>query len=260
MTARPIDVPRLHPTARTVAVTSGKGGAAKTTTAVAVATRLTAMGHRAVLVDVDVPAPNAAIVAEVAEPKLKARYKTVEIVLPESPYGFRVATPTAFKSGGTYHDMLALPQWANNVDVIVYDLPGGWTQAQVSVMENFVDIVVAVTPPTPSALSDHAAHLRHLAAMIPTREEAVRKRDKRRKVEFPDAVFLAVETLGYYTGTDPKGKVLTVRRLDAIPADEVEAAVGVEGAIYAGSIPSAPDVKALSETDEIGALAERVMA
>jgi flagellar biosynthesis protein FlhG len=260
MAARPIDIPRLHPTARTIAVTSGKGGAAKTTTAVALAARLAAEGHKVVLVDMDVPAPNAAIVAEVTNPKIKANAKRVQVVLPESPYGFRVVSPTSLESA-SYGDMVALPLWANDIEVLVYDLPGGWTEAQVEVMENFVDVVVAVTPPTPSALSDHAAHLRHLTAAVPTREGKIRDRDKRRKVtDLPKTEVLAVETLGYYTGTLPDGKVVTVRRLDAVPADEVEAAIGVEGAEYVGSIPTAPNVKALSETDEIGDLAKRVLA
>lgn len=192
--------------------------------------------------------------------KIKAKPVTVELVLPESPYGFRVATPTSFKGGASYDDMILVPLWVNNVDVVVFDLPGGWTRAQSGVMNGFVDVVIAVTPPTPSALSDHATHLRLLAGQLASREAALRDKDKRRKYVFPETTMLAVETLGSYTGTTPDGDVVTVRRLDAVPAADAEAAVGIEGATYAGSIPSAVDVKALAETDEIGDLAKRVMA
>lgn len=260
MSTRPIDIPRLHPTARTIAVTSGKGGAAKTTTAVALAARLATDGHNTVLVDMDVPAPNAAIIADVADVKLRARPGKTEIVLPESPLGFRVATPTSFKQGASFEDMTALPLWANNIDVIVYDLPGGWTRAQETVMGHFVDVIVAVSPPTDSALSDHAAHVRHLLATVPANEQKVRDRDKRRKVEFPETRILTIETLAEHLGTLPNGKVAKVRRIDAVPADEARSRVEPDGTRFVTSIPPAVDVKALSETDEVGVLAAEVLS
>lgn len=253
------EIPRLHPTARTIAITSGKGGAAKTTTAVALAAKLAADGNDVILVDMDVPAPNAAIVAEVTDAKLRAKIGTVELVLPESPLGFRVATPTMFREGASYADMFSIPLWTNRADVIVYDLPGGWTVAQQGVMKKFVDVVVAVSPPTESALSDHAAHVQHLLAAVPTMAEATRNLDGRRKYTLPTTRILTVETLANHLGTLPNGEVVETRRIDAVPPEEARDRVEPDGTTFVTSIPPAPDPKALAATAEIADLAHTVM-
>ena len=258
------DIIRLHPTARTIAVTSGKGGAGKTTTAVALAKRLTDNGHRVLLVDVDVPAPNVAIVADVSG-VYKARQDAHQIVPPTSPYGFRVCSPTFFRQAAGFDDMFDLPLWVNEVDVIVYDLAGGWTKAQERCVERFVDVFVLCTPPTAPALADHAAQARHLASTYIANVRSITDSNKARKHwGFPPLRLVAVETLASAIGTLPNGEVAEVRRLDAVPADDVPAAIAVQAGDdttveFVGTIPPAVDVTALAATDPVGRLADLCM-
>lgn len=255
----PLVVPRLHPTARTIAVTSGKGGAAKSTTVAALARRLASNGHNVVVSDLDIPAPNAHIVGDMPEDaQLTAVLDTAEIVLPWTPHRYRIASPVLM-GHPSVSSMVGLCSYANEVDVVIFDLPGGWTDAQSEVIYHFVDVIFAVSPPTDTALSDHAAHVGHILRAIPAAQEAVKAKDKRRKVEFPDIAVFSVETLTGYIGTLPDGTVTTVRRLDAVPPEEAAARFEKVGVPFAGTIPPAVDVKALSETDEIGALAALAM-
>ena len=214
MTDRPLTVPKLHPTARTIAVTSGKGGAAKSTTAAALAARMSADGLNVVVVDMDIPAPNAHIVGELAESaKLSVNLDTAEMVLPWSPLGYRIVSPTLFEKDGSPSSMAAVCGYANEIDVIIYDLPGGWTSAQTEVIDNFVDVVLAVSPPTATALSDHEAHLAHIVAAVASAKKQVTAKDKRRKIEFPETKVFSVETLTSYIGTTPDGTPYDVRQV-----------------------------------------------
>lgn len=260
MTAEAISIPKLHPTARTVAVTSGKGGAAKSTTAAALAARLVAMGLNVVVADLDVPAPNAHLVGEMPEDaKVEINLDTAEMILPWSPLGYRIATPLLFEKHASEQTVISMCGYANEVDVVIFDLPGGWTDAQTQVINNFVDVIFAVSPPTATALSDHEAHLAHVVAAVTSAQSAVQNKDRRRKVTFPETKVFSVETLTSYIGTLADGTVTTVRRLDAVPEAEAAARFAACDAPLAVTVPPAVDVKALSETDEIGTLADLVM-
>lgn len=256
MTANPIVIPRLHPTARCVAVTSGKGGAAKSTTVAAVAARLSTDGVNVVVVDLDLAAPNAHIIAGVPDTaRLAVDMDTVEVILPWSTYGYRVATPILFEDNGSVSSVAALCRYVNDVDVVLFDLPGGWTDAQSLVMAEFVDDVIAVSPPTDTALSDHAAHIGDLIAARDAARLKVQEKDRRRKVTFPDTGIWSVETLADHIGTLPNGDVVTVRRLDAVSPSEAASRFAACSVPFRLSVPAAADISTLAATSEIGDLA-----
>jgi len=252
--------PRLHPTARTVAVTSGKGGAGKTTTAVALAERLAANGQNVLLVDVDVPAPNVALTVELTDNRYATNSDTTEIVFPETR-GFRVASPTFFTQTAGYEDMFELVLWANNVDTVIFDLPGGWTHAQETCVRKFVDVFVLCSPPTAVALADHKTQIGHIRTVHADRVKEIEASNKTRKNwGFPPLRMIAVETLASHTGTLPDGTIVDVRRLDAVPDVTVRAMLAEPGdnggVVYGGSIPSAVNITALATTDQVGVLAD----
>lgn len=247
-------IARLHPTAATVAVTSGKGGAGKTTTAVALAARLAADGHRTLLVDCDAPAPNTALVADFT-PTVTADVDNTALLLPDTPYGFKLAAPAMFgdyRAG--YGDMFKVPLWVDGIDVIVYDLPGGWTAAQNTVVERFVDTIIACSPPTAPALADHKAHLAAIARQRDAVIDGIKRSDRRRKNwDFPATRVVSAQTLATYIGTLPDGTVAEVRRLDAMPAAEIDGLFDV-------TVPPAVTVADLAASRAIGDIAGLCMA
>lgn len=253
---------QIVPGALTVAVTSGKGGVGKTTTASALAAALTLRGLRVVVIDGDLYGPNVHLVADVADTALVVNTEPLGLSLPTSALGFDVVTPvsiTAKDAGArlSMSDLFALAQFAHPPQIVIVDMPPGWTAQHSAVCSLLPDLVVAVVAPTATALADHK---RHVAAWQSAWEQSVqarRNQDKRRKVVLAEAVsIVSVETMARFTGIPDGGdQPVTVRRLDALPAAEVAAAVSP-----LVSVPAAADVAAVALTAEMSLLADVVQA
>ena len=259
-----LDIPQLVPGALTVAVTSGKGGVGKTTTVVALAANLTAAGYNVIVVDADLAGPNVHLIAELGDVTLTAVAEPLSLNLPVSPHGFRVSTPVSITHAtgvGTHvsvNDLGAMAQYAQACDIVIVDLPPGWTNEHDAVARMLPDVIVAVVAPTAAAISDHDRHQTAWSDAWTTATDKVRSRDKRRKWnELPAApTVVTVETMARFTGiADTGGAPITIRRSDAVTADEMCEAVNP-----VTSVTSAATMSELAATAEVGVLVAAVLA
>lgn len=249
----------IIPGAVTVAVTSGKGGVGKTSTAVALAIELAQRDLDVIVIDGDIAGPNVHLLADVTNIELGVDTTNLELNLPESSYGFRVVTPASIGAGGRVSatDLIGMAQFASPADVVIVDLPPGWTPHHETFAGTLPDLIVAAVAPTEAAISDHRAHLAQWqqgwTAAVNTRKE----RDRRRKVNLPEApTVVTVETMARFTGIpDTGGDPVTIRRIDALPADQV--ATLVDPVV---SIPASATLRDSAATVEVGQLGAIVSA
>lgn len=252
--------PTLIPGATVIAVTSGKGGVGKTTTAVAVACHLSRQGRKVVVVDGDIDGPNVGHVASVDDMTATAVTDPIGIALPESPLGFAVAAPETLRLLGvgnpTVDDLGGLVQYATPPEFVIIDLPAGWTESHADVVGFAPDIVLCVVSPTATALSDHRAHIARWNEGWNRTTDSIRDTDRRRRFDLPEQLtFVVVETMARFTGVDEKtGTSVTIRRADALDADTMAEHVGP-----ITSVPAAVSVDVLADSDEIGFIVDTIV-
>lgn len=227
-----------------IAVTSGKGGVGKTTTAVALATRLGRDGLNVVLVDADTETPNTHLVAGIADDQLKLRavdVATWKVAAPANRNGTRLLSPLCSVNSrpACVDDLLGIVDVLDDVDVVVVDCAPGWTDSHVHVAAVRPVWLVAVND-TASALADHRNHLDSIARHTVAVNDKVRNRDRRRKLDLDDTPKVGVVR----TGGTP---MLSV---DPLPA-------GYTGDVVA-DIGNAASFDELVDSDQMGALAEWV--
>lgn len=237
----------------TIAVSSGKGGAGKSTTAAAVAAQLTRNGHRVLLIDGDTTAPNAHIVAGLHhrnELAVKATGPNLRVEAPLTPLGYRLLSPLCATSGqkaiAGFDTLYTLAgHCIDDTDIIIVDCPPGWTSTHTS---------IAATQPiwlltalwNVAAISDHHKQTGQITAAHSRTNRDLRDSDKRRNWDHlnPDPNIVVVETLADRP------------TLSAVTPDQTIAEIA--GTNWAGSIPTVTDLDDLINSREIGDLAERL--
>lgn len=182
--------------ARSIAVTSGKGGVGKTNIAVNLAVYLARSGRKVTLVDLDVGLANADVLLDVHPPYNlshvhSGRRSIVEIMV-ETHGGLR------FAAGGSGFDGLAnmsdlgrrhLAEQVNSIneqtDIVIYDCGAG-ISLNVLAFALLADVVLVVSTPDPTSITDayamvkvlvnrnHNGSLRLLVNMAADRGEAAR--------------------------------------------------------------------------------------
>lgn len=177
--------------ALTVAVISGKGGVGKTNIAVNLAVCLRARGLDVALVDLDLGLANADVLLG-ADPDcdlrdVLARRRGLADALAPAAGGVRFATAALGATGAASNDIerarLCALLGQVNGEVVLYDCAAG-IDANVMTFARAADVVVVVTTPEPTALTDAYAavktlfregydgSVRVLVNMVETRAEA----------------------------------------------------------------------------------------
>jgi len=160
--------------ARTIAVTSGKGGVGKTNIAVNLAICLAARGQRVVLFDADFGLANADLLLNV-----QVRFhlghvltggRSIEQILTPAPGGItlvpgasgigRLADLNEFDRARLLEMLDRLEQQA---DVLILDCGGGVSRS-VTALAGAADLVLVVTAPEPTALADAYASIKLIAS------------------------------------------------------------------------------------------------
>lgn len=105
-----------------------------------------------------------------------------------------------------------------------------------------------------TALADHRAHLTAIARQRDAVIDGIKRSDRRRKNwDFPATRVVSAQTLVTCIGTLPDGTVAEVRRLDAMPAAEIDGLFDV-------TVPPAVTVADLAASRAIGEIAGPCMA
>jgi flagellar biosynthesis protein FlhG len=158
--------------ARTVAVTSGKGGVGKTNVAVNLAIRLTQMGRRVVLLDADLGTANADVLCDLRPTSTLAHVVSGRRSLPEAmieaPGGFRLipgASGLAHMAALSEFERAAILQQLEplerEADLILIDTGAG-VGPNVLSFAAAADEVLVVTTPEPTAITDAYAVIKSL--------------------------------------------------------------------------------------------------
>ena len=188
---------RLRPRAQTIAITSGKGGVGKTNLAVNLATVLSSLGRKVVLLDADMGLANADIICNV-QPRYNlahvvAGQKTLADVVAPVPAGFslvagasglaRMADLTEGDRRGLLDELETLQESA---DVLIIDTGAGIGRNALA-FTAAADQVVVVTTPEPTAITDAYAVIKVLVrcgttGVISIMVNQVRSRDEARMV------------------------------------------------------------------------------
>ena len=168
--------PLLSPTvtrtgrARTIAITSGKGGVGKTNLAVNLAARFAQAGKKTVLLDADMGLANADVLCGIESPlnlaHVVARQRSIDEVLSAAPGGFKLA---AGASGLARMADLPADEHARLIgslsslermnDVILIDTGAGISQNVLS-FTAAADHVLVVTTPEPTSVTDAYATIK----------------------------------------------------------------------------------------------------
>lgn len=252
-----------------IAVSSGKGGVGKSTTAAGIAACYASQGYSVLLADLDVVAPNAHILAGIPPEALVVTGipESLTMVFPISEcLGFRVVSPLLNQYRMSSSDVVELVQCVAGLDVVVFDLPGGWTSAHTTVASVFPHVWVVPVAPTETSLADHSKHLADINKSHEQRTTELARTDKRRKwADIPGpAPVVVVETMSKFagtivdTGSDQHGKNVIVRRAGALPLAEVRSAATFDGAIWGGTLSDQPTVFDAARTNDMRDLMEIV--
>jgi len=218
--------------ARTIAVTSGKGGVGKSNVALNLSILLSAAGHRVALVDADLGLANLDVLANVTVrgnlSHVVAGSHTLSEIVVDLPSGVQLvpgasgltglAQLSGFQRARLLRDLSALE---NDNDVIIVDCSAGIGPGMMSFACGADDIMV-VTTPEPTAVTDGyavikavsqrqaAGRISLLVNMASDRHEA---RVTHQRIAGVGRQFLAVRVLDAgYVLSDPKVREAVKRR------------------------------------------------
>jgi ATP-binding protein involved in chromosome partitioning len=155
---------RVRGAKRVILVCSGKGGAGKSTVAVAVALRLRTEGYRIGLADADVHGPSLPVIFGLREtPSVSPE---TEKMIPIEAEGLQIMSVGLLVPEGqalawrgpmvskTLMQVLLRTEW-QGLDALIVDMPPGTGDAQLSVASNIVaDAALPVTQPHPLSVAD----------------------------------------------------------------------------------------------------------
>lgn len=258
-------ISKIVPGAFMVAVTSGKGGVGKTSTAVALAAALAERGTDVVCIDGDLEGPNVHIVAEMADRDLGVDPDTLTVTVPSTQHGFRVVSPVSVQRANPKaricaKDLIGITQFAAPPQVVIVDLPPGWTSHHETFVQALPDLVLTVAAPTWPSISDHRRHLGKWKKEWQDAVKAHADADKRRKLDLPaEPTIVAIETMARFTGiAEGTSQQVTIRRSDAISPEKVAEHVAPIASIPATS--SVAEAAALPEVNELADLVETLLA
>ncbi len=159
--------------ARTVAVTSGKGGVGKSNVAVNLAIRLTQMGRRVVLIDADLGTANIDVLCDLQPAATLAHViagrRTLNEAMIEAPGGFRLipgASGLAQVAALSEFERARLLQMVHQLecdaDLILIDTGAG-VGPNVLSFASGTDEMLVVTTPEPTAITDAYAMIKTVA-------------------------------------------------------------------------------------------------
>lgn len=165
----PSDAP---PRARTVAITSGKGGVGKTTISVNLAVQLAQMGRDVILLDADLGTANADVLCNIVPTTnlahVVAQRRTLEEAIVDAPGGFRLVPGASglaqMAALSDYERTRLLDQMQtleDDADVILIDTGAGVGPNVLGFLMT-VDEVLVVTTPEPTAITDAYALIKTL--------------------------------------------------------------------------------------------------
>ncbi len=174
---RTVRGPATSATARTIAVTSGKGGVGKTTLSVNLAVQLSSMHRRVLLLDADLGTANADVLCNLSPASTLAHVvagrKRLEDVLIDAPGGFRLvpgasglAQMAALSEFERSRLLAQLHQLESRADVILIDTGAGVSPNVLGFLVA-ADEVLVVTTPEPTAVTDAYAVIKTLYRQKP---------------------------------------------------------------------------------------------
>lgn len=187
MLAQDVDAPvsaaparRTERHARTIAVTSGKGGVGKTSIAVNLAVHFAKLGRRTIVLDADLGTANVDVLCNLMPSATLAHVvagrRAIEDTLIDAPGGFRlvpgasglaqVANLSEFERGRLLNDLHRLESRA---DVMIIDTGAG-VGANVLSFCVAADEVLVVTTPEPTAITDGYAVIKSIVRQKPEAE------------------------------------------------------------------------------------------
>lgn len=169
------------PHARTIAITSGKGGVGKTTMSVNLAVQLAQMRRRIVLIDADLGTANADVLCNLSPrgglAHVVAGRLTLEQAMTDAPGGFRLVPGASglaqMANLGDYERtrlMDQMHQLEAGADLILIDTGAGVGPNVLGFLAA-VDEVLVVTTPEPTAITDAYALIKTLVREKRKREE-----------------------------------------------------------------------------------------
>ena len=167
-----------HPSARTIAITSGKGGVGKTNLAVNLAIAMGKMGKRVIVLDADMGMANVDVLLGTSSKKnlmdLLQDDVSIEDVLIRGPYGVsyisggsgmeHAAEMTMLQQQKLFNKLTACDAWA---DIIIIDTGAGIGK---NVLDFIVaaDVVLLVLTPEPTSLTDAYAVIKAYSQVCDT--------------------------------------------------------------------------------------------
>jgi flagellar biosynthesis protein FlhG len=168
--------PAVHQ-ARTLAITSGKGGVGKTTVAVNLAVQLSQMGRRVVLLDADLGTANADVLCNVNPSTTLAHVvagrRSLKEAMIEAPGGFGLipgasglAQMAALSATQRQQLMQQMAELEAEADVVLIDTGAGVSPNVLGFLVA-VEQVLVVTSPEPTAITDAYALIKTLARQRP---------------------------------------------------------------------------------------------
>lgn len=169
------------PRARTLAVTSGKGGVGKTTMSVNLSVQLAQMGRRVVLIDADLGTANADVLCNLAPrgglAQVVAGRLSLDEAMVDAPGGFRLVPGASglaqMAALGEYERSRLMDQMHEleaAADLILIDTGAG-VGPNVLGFLTAVDEVLVVTTPEPTAITDAYALIKTLVRAKRERHE-----------------------------------------------------------------------------------------
>jgi flagellar biosynthesis protein FlhG len=183
--------------ARSIAVTSGKGGVGKTTVSVNLAIQMAAMGRRVVLLDADLGTANVDVQCNLAPhgslAHVAAGRRTLQDVMVEAPGGFKVipgasglANMAALSHAELRRLVSQLHRLEQNTDVLLIDTGAGVGPGVLAFCAAAERMLVVCTP-EPTAITDAYAVIKsvHRKGVLPPTHMLINQatdRDEARQV------------------------------------------------------------------------------